>query len=367
MTITRTARLAALALTGALALAACGSDGGGSTSSPTAGGSIDCVSGSLKASGSSAQKNAMAEWINGYQTGVHRRHDRLPGQRLGRRHHRTSSTSRRPSPGPTPPSRTTTRRRPTPAAPPVRPSTSPWSAARSCAAYNVSGVEKLILTSDLLAGIFGNTITKWNDPKIAAANPGVTPPRRDDRAVPPQRLVRHDGQLHQVPRHDLDAPGRSTTARSGRPPAARAPRATTASAQRGEVHRRTRSATSSSRSPRTPASSTAWVDNGRQRRSRRPRRTRPRPSRRRRSRARATTWRSRSTTRRRPATPPCSSPTRSPARRASTPPCADLTKAFLTYTASDEAPGEAAPTRLRADHRRPADQGPRRRGSSISA
>jgi phosphate transport system substrate-binding protein len=44
------------------------------------------------------------------------------------------------------------------------------------AAYNVQGVDKLILTSDVLAGIFGNTITKWNDPKITSANPGATLP-----------------------------------------------------------------------------------------------------------------------------------------------------------------------------------------------
>jgi phosphate transport system substrate-binding protein len=44
------------------------------------------------------------------------------------------------------------------------------------AAYNVSGVDKLILNSDALAGIFGNTITKWNDPTLAALNPGVTLP-----------------------------------------------------------------------------------------------------------------------------------------------------------------------------------------------
>ena len=43
-------------------------------------------------------------------------------------------------------------------------------------AYNLDGVDKLILTPEVLTGIFGGTISTWNDPKIAAVNPGVTLP-----------------------------------------------------------------------------------------------------------------------------------------------------------------------------------------------
>ena len=43
-------------------------------------------------------------------------------------------------------------------------------------AYNLDGVDKLILTPEVLTGIFGGTITTWNDPEIAAVNPGVTLP-----------------------------------------------------------------------------------------------------------------------------------------------------------------------------------------------
>jgi phosphate transport system substrate-binding protein len=42
--------------------------------------------------------------------------------------------------------------------------------------FNVSGVDKLQLSPDVLAGIFQATITTWNDPKIAADNAGVTLP-----------------------------------------------------------------------------------------------------------------------------------------------------------------------------------------------
>ncbi len=65
------ARIAAVAVLGTLALAACGSDNNNSGSS--AGGSggnapAYCASGTLNASGSTAQANAMTEWIKDYQT-----------------------------------------------------------------------------------------------------------------------------------------------------------------------------------------------------------------------------------------------------------------------------------------------------------
>ena len=42
--------------------------------------------------------------------------------------------------------------------------------------YNVSGVDKLQLSPDTIAGIFQRTIKTWNDAAIAADNPGVTLP-----------------------------------------------------------------------------------------------------------------------------------------------------------------------------------------------
>src|SRR3954466_11350695 len=64
----RSGYLAGIALTATLALAACGSDNntpaGGRDGSAAPG---NCVSGSLTAQGSTAQKNAMDEWIKTYQ------------------------------------------------------------------------------------------------------------------------------------------------------------------------------------------------------------------------------------------------------------------------------------------------------------
>jgi len=46
--------------------------------------------------------------------------------------------------------------------------------------YNVEGVQTgLKLTPEAIAGIFLGKITKWNDPQLTAANPGVNLPPRD--------------------------------------------------------------------------------------------------------------------------------------------------------------------------------------------
>ncbi len=51
-------------------------------------------------------------------------------------------------------------------------------------AYNLSGVSSpLVLDGDTVAGIFLGDITKWNDPKIAALNSGVTLPDADIAVV----------------------------------------------------------------------------------------------------------------------------------------------------------------------------------------
>ena len=46
-------------------------------------------------------------------------------------------------------------------------------------AYNIEGVEGLVLNGDTLAKIFQGQITKWNDPAIAALNEGKTLPDTD--------------------------------------------------------------------------------------------------------------------------------------------------------------------------------------------
>ena len=52
----------------------------------------------------------------------------------------------------------------------------PTVAAPITVSYNLSGVDKLQLSPDTLAKIFQRDIKTWNDPAIAADNPGVTLP-----------------------------------------------------------------------------------------------------------------------------------------------------------------------------------------------
>jgi phosphate transport system substrate-binding protein len=52
-----------------------------------------------------------------------------------------------------------------------------------CVTYNVPGVTTLKLDPDTMAGIFLGTIKNWNDPKLAALNPGVTFPNQAIQVV----------------------------------------------------------------------------------------------------------------------------------------------------------------------------------------
>jgi phosphate transport system substrate-binding protein len=55
----------------------------------------------------------------------------------------------------------------------------PTVAAPITVSYNLSGVDKLQLSPDTIAKIFQTEIKKWNDPAIAADNPGVTLPDKN--------------------------------------------------------------------------------------------------------------------------------------------------------------------------------------------
>jgi phosphate transport system substrate-binding protein len=50
-------------------------------------------------------------------------------------------------------------------------------------AYNIEGVDKLVVNADVLAKIFQGQITKWNDPAIAALNSGTNLPDVDIKPV----------------------------------------------------------------------------------------------------------------------------------------------------------------------------------------
>jgi phosphate transport system substrate-binding protein len=173
--ITGKTSFAAVVITAALALAACGSDGGSSASSASGSSNTNCVSGSIKASGSTAQKNAMAEWINSYQKSCNGAtiDYQANGSGAGIKDFINKQTAFAGSDSALKAQDKTDADARCAAGPAID---IPMVGGAIVAAYNVSGVTKLVLTPELLSGIFANTITKWNDPKIAAANPGVTLP-----------------------------------------------------------------------------------------------------------------------------------------------------------------------------------------------
>ena len=170
MRLTRILIASTAACATVLTLAACG--GGGSSSSSA---NADCASGSIRAAGSSAQGNAITDWINSYQTqcpdatidyqavgsgaGVEQfvaKQTSFAGTDSGVKDADLEKANERCSGGPA--------------------INIPMVGGAIAVVYNLADVDGLILTSDIIAKIFSSTITKWNDPAIAALNAGKSLP-----------------------------------------------------------------------------------------------------------------------------------------------------------------------------------------------
>lgn len=177
MNATQFVRVAALGFAGTLALAACGgsSDSGSDSSAAGGAGDVNCASGSIKASGSSAQKNAITEWINEYQTACpDATIEYSPsGSSAGIQDFINNQTSFAGSDAALNEEQTSQ------AAARCQNNEAwnlPMVGGAIAVAYNVEGVDDLTLTPEVTAKIFANEITKWNDPAIAELNPGVNLP-----------------------------------------------------------------------------------------------------------------------------------------------------------------------------------------------
>ena len=187
MTFMRLGRLSGVALVGALALTACGSDPE-SPGAPAAGGdtsaastpAADCGSGELSAEGSSAQKNAIEEAIASYTEvcpDVTINYN-ATGSGTGRKQFiagqadwagSDSALKIEDVDGVVEQSAADTAcGSPAWNIPMV---TGPISVP-----FNVEGVDKLVLTPEVMADIFSGKIKTWNDPAIAAINEGTTFP-----------------------------------------------------------------------------------------------------------------------------------------------------------------------------------------------
>ncbi|MCH8611967.1 phosphate ABC transporter substrate-binding protein PstS [Arsenicicoccus dermatophilus] len=200
----RIAGLSTLALAGALALTGCGSDdnatttssststavSGGSSSSATGGdsaaaaaGKAECFKGSLKAEGSSAQKLAFTEFSDKFS-------DACPDATvdynpsgsgagikafIGKQADFAGSDSAL---------KTEAKDGKIEQVEADKACGSPaWNlpmvTGPIAIAYNVKGVDKLVLNADVAADIFNGKIVKWNDPAIAKLNAGKTLPAED--------------------------------------------------------------------------------------------------------------------------------------------------------------------------------------------
>ncbi|HRY10986.1 MAG: phosphate ABC transporter substrate-binding protein PstS [Actinobacteria bacterium] len=173
--LARSSKFAVLAATGALALVGCASGDSGSTEAAGSIGGADCATGTIKASGSSAQKNAMTEWINAYQTACEGATIEYSpsGSSAGRSDFINNQVAFSGSDKAMAGDELTQAAARCDATPPIN---IPMVGGAIALTYNVEGVDNLVLTPDVTAKIFNNQITNWNDPALAAVNPGVSLP-----------------------------------------------------------------------------------------------------------------------------------------------------------------------------------------------
>jgi phosphate transport system substrate-binding protein len=185
------AAVGAIALVTAIALSSCSSTPAPKpTATKSAAPTVDLstLSGTLTSGGSSAQANAQGAWTAAFTavaTGVTINYDKSQGSGGGVTNWLSGSYDFAGTDAPLNPAQVT-------------------SAATTCGAgggldlpvylsgvaiiFNLPGVTKLNLDSATIANIFNRKITTWNDPAIAAENPGVTLP--GDPITP---VVRSDG------------------------------------------------------------------------------------------------------------------------------------------------------------------------------
>jgi phosphate transport system substrate-binding protein len=172
----RSGYVAGIALMSALALTACGSDNdspaGGSDASAAAG---NCASGSLTAQGSSAQKNAMAEWIKTYQ-------GQCPDAKIDYQGNGSGAgiTAFISGTADFAGSDSALKEEEQPQANAKCAGGAalnlPMVIGPIAVVYNVDGADNLQLDAPTLAKIFAGKITKWDDPAIAGQNSGVKLP-----------------------------------------------------------------------------------------------------------------------------------------------------------------------------------------------
>jgi len=167
-----------MVLSGSLALTACGA---ANEADSAGGGGESKLSGELVGAGASSQQAAMNAWTAGYnsvQPGVTVNYDPI-GSGGGREQFLSGGTDFAGSDAALNEDELTQAEK--------RCGTSgvfelPNYISPIAIIYNLEGVDELNLSAGTVAGIFNQQITNWNDPAIAADNPGATLP---DQAITP--------------------------------------------------------------------------------------------------------------------------------------------------------------------------------------
>ena len=178
-------RFAAVAVAGALSLAACGTDDNTSGATSSAAGDSS-LSGSVNAAGSSAQANAIDQWKKDFQAehpgaGLNYQPSgsgagiqafiagtvAFAGSDSALKENEAAQADARCETG--------------------RAINIPMVTGPIAVVYNLPGAESVQVSPKTLASIFNSKITKWDDPAIKAENPGATLP-----ATPIQAFHRSD-------------------------------------------------------------------------------------------------------------------------------------------------------------------------------
>lgn len=179
----RALTLGALAVSGALALTACGSDdtgnnsGGGSSASASNNSSIKCdnAKGQLQASGSSAQKNAIDAWVKAFTAACKdvQINYNPTGSGAGITAFNQGQTAFAGSDSPLKPEEATAAKKVCGGNNAVD---LPMVGGPIAIGYNLDGVDNLVLDASTVAKIFDGKITKWDDKAIQALNPDAKLP-----------------------------------------------------------------------------------------------------------------------------------------------------------------------------------------------
>jgi phosphate transport system substrate-binding protein len=185
MRTSRALTVGAVALTGALALSACGSDNnsggasgpggaGGASTGGTSAAAANCFSGKLNGEGSTAQKNAIEAAIKTYQTACSDAtiNYNATGSGAGIKQFTGKQVDFAGS--------DSALKTDEAAAAKSACGSDAWNlpmvAGPIAIAYNLKGVSNLVLNADVAAKIFNGVVTTWNDPAITALNSGASLP-----------------------------------------------------------------------------------------------------------------------------------------------------------------------------------------------